>query len=92
MGRWKYINWLVILFILVFMYRYFFMKYEASLKLYVIATVAWLILLVTGFYIFKYRIKHSDREVVKNHSFQATPKTVVKDRPKVNFAKKLDKK
>ena len=87
MGKWKYINWLIVLIILAQMYYYFSYRYEAHVLVYVLATAGWLSTALLGYYIFVHRINRSSRRD-KNPSETPLPKPPVRERPKVTFKKK----
>lgn len=88
MGKWKYLNWLVVIIILVQMYRYFFLRYEASASLYILATVAWLAMAALGYYIFVYKVYQRHQADKKPIAETQTSKFPPKERPKVVFKKK----
>lgn len=88
MGKWKYINWLVVLIILVHMYYYFSNRYEAHVLLYVLATAGWLVLAILGYYIYVYRLRRTsdcDKNTIAGAPLRKSP---VRERPKVTFKKK----
>ena len=88
MGRWKYVNWLVVLIILAHMYYYFSKRYEAHLIVYVLATAGWLAVALLGYYIYVYRINRSTEHDRKPLAETSLPKPPSKERPKVAFKKK----
>ena len=90
MGKWKYVNWLIVLIILAHMYYYFSRRYEAQAFLYVLATAGWLAIAILGYYIYVHRINrsgpgHADRNRI---SEAPLPKPPLGERPKVSFKKK----
>jgi hypothetical protein len=88
MGRWVYVNYLIILVILIYMYRHFAVRYDAPLEVYVLATVVFILLAGSGFYIFHYRLKKAaggfaKADVkIKPRSTGERPKVVLKKRRK----------
>lgn len=88
MGKWKYVNWLIVLIILAHMYYYFSKRYEAHALVYVLATTAWVVTAILGYYIYVYRINRSDPRAGKTMQAAPLPKAHVRERPKVAFKKK----
>jgi hypothetical protein len=90
MGKWKYVNWLITLAVLMHMYRYFFVRYEAPTSIYILATVGWFVVGALAYYVFVFKMRQSDRlkrpPVVEAQVQKATPR----ERPKVVFRKKGD--
>ncbi|MEX2336339.1 MAG: hypothetical protein WD555_03610 [Fulvivirga sp.] len=81
MGKWKYVNIVVLVIILVFMYRYFLISYDAPLHLYITTTLGWFIMAFLGYYIFSYRIKKeskSPKEEIKVKKSTERPKVGLK--------------
>ncbi|WPP50096.1 hypothetical protein [Catalinimonas niigatensis] len=103
MGKWIYINGLVLLVSLVYMYLHFGTYYQPSWHVYVLASFAWVIVYALGHYVFIYRI-HLEKEGKEakisesNASLHGAaqkerPKVVLKkERPKVDLKKKNDSK
>ena len=88
MGKWKYINWLIVVTILLHMYYYFSSRYEANALLYVLATAGWFFLAVAGYYIYVYRMNRPDMGKKNTITQTPLPTPPVKARPKVSFKKK----
>ena len=88
MGKWKYINWLIVLIILAHMYYYFSNRYEAHILVYVLATAGWLLMAILGYYIYMYRIRRPGRRERSVVTGPPLPKSPVRERPKVTFKKK----
>ncbi len=89
MGKWKYANWLAVVIILAHMYSYFSWRYEAHATVYVLATVAWLALAISGYYIYVYRMhRPGDLGGQAAPPPASAPKPSGKERPKVAFKKK----
>ena len=88
MGRWKYINWLLVVIILGHMYYYMSARYEAPVVVYVLATAGWLVIAMLGYYIYAYRIDRSGRRDKNTLAEAPRPKTPATHRPKVTFKKK----
>lgn len=88
MGKWKYINWLIVLIIIAHMYYYFSNRYEANLMVYVLSTAGWLSTAILGYYIFMYRINRSGRRNNLPIAESPLPKSPLRERPKVTFKKK----
>lgn len=88
MGKWKYINWLIVLIILAQMYYYFSNRYEAHILVYVLATAGWLSIALLGYYIFVYRINRSSQRDKNPIAETPLPKPPARERPKVIFKKK----
>ena len=87
MGKWKYVNWLIVLIILAHMYYYFSRRYEAHALVYALATAGWLALAILGYYVYVYRINRSG-QIGKTSSEIPLTKPTVRERPKVSFKKK----
>ena len=87
MGKWRYINWLIVLIILAHMYYYFSSRYEATWLVYVLSTVGWVSVAILGYYIFVHRINHP-RGVEKNPEKPSPLPRQPAERPKVTFKKK----
>lgn len=68
------------------MYRYFFVRYQASATLYIISTIGWLLVGVAGYDIFIVRMRQADQSKSQTIVEAQRPNTVV--RPKVVFRKK----
>ena len=88
MGKWKYINWLIVLIILAHMYYYFSERYDANLMLYALSTIGWLSTVILGYYIFVYRINRSGGHQKNTTVESPPPKAPLRERPKVTFKKK----
>jgi len=88
MGNWKYLNWAIVIIILVHMYWYFYVRYEAPSGIYIVATAAWLVITALGYYIFVYKIHQTHKSARKPIAENATPKFGTKEKPKVVFRKK----
>ena len=93
MGKWKYINLLVVAIVLGFMYYHISTRYESSFVVYVLSTIGWAIALGLGYYLFEYKMKVRQTDEVnglKKSSIASgdLPKASPKDRPKVVFKKK----
>ena len=88
MGKWRYVNWVIVMIILAHMYYYFSNQYEATWLVYVLSTAGWLLIAILGYYIFVYRMKRSDRRDKIPVSETPLTKPPVKERPKVSFKKK----
>lgn len=88
MGRWKYVNWLIVAFVLAHMYYYLAKRYEAHAMVYVLATVGWVTTAILGYYIYVYRINRLDRHHRNTIAEPPSPKPPFKERPKVTFKKK----
>lgn len=86
MGKWKYVNWLITLIVIAHMYRYFFVRYQASATLYMISTIGWLLVGVAAYYIFIVRMRQADHSNTQTIVEAQRPKTAA--RPKVVFRKK----
>ena len=87
MGKWKYINWLIVLIILGHMYYYFSSRYEATLLVYVLSTAGWVSVAILGYYIFVRRINHPRGEEKNPENPSPLPRQAAV-RPKVTFKKK----
>lgn len=103
MGRWIYVNGLVLLISLIFMYLHFATYYQPLWQVYVLASLGWIIVYALGHYIFVYRIhlekegkqaKASGSKVSLHAAAQKErPKVVLKkERPKVDLNKKNNSK
>ena len=88
MGKWKYINWLIVLIILAHMYYYMSHRYEAPAMVYVLATAGWLAITILGYHIFVYRINRTGRRDRNTIAEAQSPKPPARERPKVTFKKK----
>lgn len=84
MGKWKYINWLVVAIILGFMYRHFLVRYEANSITYILTTVGWLVVAAAGYYVFVYRMRasHGVARPASRRTSHTTITDAVKARPK----------
>lgn len=88
MGKWKYVNWVVTLIVVTHMYWYFFVRYQASASLYIISSIAWILVGAIGYYIFVVRMRQTDQVRSQATTQAVRPKTTVRERPKVVFKKK----
>ena len=59
MGVWKYINWLVFIAFLLFMFQALFVRYHVSNMALSAIILSILLLIFTGWYLFDYKIKKS---------------------------------
>ncbi len=62
MGKWRYVNWVFVIAIQIFMYILLIKRYRISMAEHAIITVSWILVFVIGYYIFSYRVnanKHS---------------------------------
>lgn len=87
MGKWKYINWLVVVVVLVFMYNHFSVRYEASLNVYVLSTIGWLTMGGLAHYIFVFSINKTDKNTKNLVTTPEITKTAARERPKVVLKK-----
>ncbi|MEK6482452.1 hypothetical protein WJR50_33260 [Catalinimonas sp. 4WD22] len=101
MGKWLYINILLLLVSLVFMYLHFATYYQPPWHVYVLASLFCIILYGLGHYVFVYKMKVEVRpakQVETKASVQANPKAerpkvvLKKERPKVDLNKKNNNK
>lgn len=88
MGKWKYINWLIVVIILAHMYYYISHRYDGPPLVYVLSTAGWLVMALLGYYVFVYRISRPRRSAENPLPEKQLPKPGVKERPKVTFRKK----
>lgn len=56
MGKWKYINWLIIL---AHMYHYISHRCDGTATAYVLSTIGWLLMALLGYYVFVFRINNN---------------------------------
>ena len=88
MGKWKYVNWLIVLIILGHMYYFLWSRYEAPTSVYLLATAGWLVTAIIGYYIFVYRIDRPGSRQINSTVEPPLSKPGLKERPKVSFKKK----
>ena len=88
MGKWKYINWLIVLIILAHMYHYISHRYDGTATAYVLSTIGWLLMTILGYYVFVFRINNHGGNHRNPTPEKVVPKAPVRERPKVNFKKK----
>lgn len=88
MGKWKYLNWLITVIVLAHMYRYFFVRYQASASVYILSTIGWLLLGAVGYYIFVFRMRQPDKVQTRPTAKTTNQNTSPRERPKVVFRKK----
>ncbi|MEL6944322.1 MAG: PepSY-associated TM helix domain-containing protein [Bacteroidota bacterium] len=69
MGGWKYVNWIVSLLLLGFMYTTLIARYQASLTAIAIISLAWLLGGIDWWYLFVYRIRRAlEKEQTKKQN------------------------
>lgn len=101
MGKWIYVNGLVLLVGLVFMYLHFGTYYQPPWHVYVLASLLWIMLYALGHYIFIYSMKLEKKGRQKNTveggptintaTQTERPRVILKkERPKVDLKKKND--
>lgn len=101
MGKWIYINALVLLVSVVFMYLHFTNHYQPQLHVYILASLFWIIVYAAGHYIFIHKMRlekkvsqaqAAESKISVHTATQSEkPKVVLKkERPKVNLKKKND--
>lgn len=99
MGKWFYINMLILVASLVYMYLHFGNYYQPPLHVYVLASLFWIMFYGLGYYIFVYSMKPQRkndqttaaerRSSVSAASPTERPKVLLKkERPKVELKKK----
>lgn len=99
MGKWKYINGLLLLTSLVYMYLHFATYYQPPWPVYVLASLLWIFVYGLGHYIFVYKMKmetkaRPEKQMERKASVQVNPKVerpkvvLKKERPKVVLKKK----
>lgn len=99
MGKWIYINLLVLLASIVCMYLQFNTFYQPPLQVYVLSTLAWVTLYGLGHYIFIHKVQKTRQSPASATSLPVNasaknerPKVVLKtERPKVALKKKNDR-
>jgi len=88
MGKWKWVNWLVVLIILAHMYYYFAVRYEANALVYVLATGGWVAIALLGYYIYVHRMGRTREHPHRATTIAPLPNPAIMERPKVTFKKK----
>lgn len=90
MGKWKYINLVILVVAIVFMYLHIHNRYENNLTAYLAASLGILLLYATGHYIFVFKMKKAKKNKYtkkqtapkKADPRNSRPKVVLKPKPK----------
>lgn len=69
------------------MYYYISIRYDASLIVYILSSLGWLIVMAVGYYIFVYKIKRPVSGIKNSRHKHVVSRKIASDRPKVVFKK-----